>query len=289
MTQDDAAGLSCDCLDQLAIDVVDLGQLAAPVDYLPRLDQKPDDAGGGGWWFVRIVQYPAGNLPGKLEIHLALRGRDHLQRRENIKYCRETICHVDFINDVSLAQLQSDGRDVVMQQAAGDGFIENVIVVILLFVNHHEATCFGELQTPVIGVTVVLAGVGIYQGIGNALDPVVVQVDDQVGFCADDGGKDGVGDALGDGAVGIAGKTAIKIFIADADVTGDGLKADGVHHGESINSAAQQGRFFQQFKHLLNDHDAAHFIAMDATCHPDHRAGDFTVDHHHGQTPLGQV
>ncbi len=290
MAERESVGLGADGFEELAEDVVDPGDVLSGADQVSGFEEEADDSGGRAFGPLRVFEDFVFKGRGELIVK-GLGGRvGHAEAGEHGPDGADAVGHVFFVDDVGLAELHGEGGHAALDERAGEGFFEQFHVGrVLLLGDHEEAGGPGKGLSLLEGVLVLGAGVGVNEHVGDGLDPVVVQVNDQGGPGLHDAGEDGVGDALGERAVLVSGEGAVQVLLGQADAAGAGLEADGVHEGEAEERALFERAFFEALEDFLDHDHASDLVAVHAGGEPDHGPGHGRPDLHHGQAAHGEV
>lgn len=127
------------------------------------------------------------------------------------------------------------------------------------------------------------------QNIGHRLDPVVVQVDDEIGRGFRDHIEQTSRNSLTHGSPGIARKATVEILAVAVDESRDILETHRIDERQRVNRAGRHAGFADRAHDLMDDGRAARLIAMNAGGKPDSRAGYLAVEREHGDAPLNDI
>lgn len=253
-------------------------------DLVAGSGEESDDAAFGAEGFIGVPEQFAAGISGRHGIvERGSLGFDHFEFGQQIADDANAIGDVFFIHDVAAAQFQGKGGYVADEQVEGERMNQFFGID-----DGTEAGLTGKLFGQVIGGLVFGAGIAVEEGIRDGLDPVVVQVNDQRRTGLHDAIEDTMRNSLSQRSFGVAGERAIQVLPSDGNVAGNGFETDGIHEGKGMNRAVEEATF-DFLKDFLDNHDAAHLVAMAAGGQPDHGTGIHADRGHKRQSAEGKV
>jgi len=139
----------------------------------------------------------------------------------------------------------------------------------------------------------VLAAVGrgrrLDQHIGHRLNPVVVQVDDEIGRAGCDHVEQAARNPLAHRAFRPSGKAAIQILTLAVDEARDILEAHRIDQRQRVQGAGAHAGLAHGGDDIVDDRGTTRLVAVDTGREPDARAGPAAVERQHGDASLDDV